>query len=460
MSTQRIALTALLGLAFFGVDLSALHAQPGNFPSSLHSTRFGKEWWYSAENGGFENLTNIPIDQLGCKECHGPTDANGNAYPDPYPGASCADCHQTDFSVEQDQCYGCHGRQQTEAKALGLPDVHRAAGMVCWDCHSTEDIHGDGTEYNSMLEAGAVDADCENCHGDNGMPLPAAHAGYDPHNGAVHCSACHTTTVITCYNCHFESQVDSHIKRAKQPLSGFVMLVNREKDGKVYPASFQSVSYEGKAFVAFGPYSAHTITREGRTCDDCHNSNDSNEAITQYNETGKIQFASWDDATKTLSWTKGIIPIPEDYETTLKMDFITYDGDTCDPAGPSSNWSSIGKDVWDLHQMYFASPLTRSQMEALGFNTPPETGGWTVRLPLTGLEFTINFEEFAGILMTEATQSDGSVSYGLGMRMNNTIFWMEVTGALYFGNATDTTMQGIVFSGPELGSLWFAEKNE
>ncbi|MCP3905234.1 MAG: hypothetical protein GY715_16535 [Planctomycetes bacterium] len=73
-----------------------------------------------------------------------------------------------------------------------------------------------------------------------------------------------------------------------------------------------------------------------------------------------------DDDTDVLTWIHGIVPIPEDYVTRFKMDFITYDGATSDPPGPSTNWSSIGKDTWDGHQMFFMTPLTRQQMTAIG----------------------------------------------------------------------------------------------
>jgi hypothetical protein len=255
---------------------------------------------------------------------------------------------------------------------MGISDVHRDMGMKCWDCHSDGDIHGDGTEYTSMLEPGAIDADCENCHVEGGLAgaQTAEHAGYNPHGDRLSCSACHAQTVITCYNCHFESQVEAHVKRARQPLSDFVILVNRAKDGKVGTASFQSVSYQGSAFAAFGPYAPHTITREGRTCQDCHaNFGGDVAAIEQYNETGQIKFVTFNED-GTLSWIRGVIPMPEDYETTFKMDFITFDGDVSTPAGEDNlNWSPIGKDTWDSHQMFFATPLSREQMEKLGFES-------------------------------------------------------------------------------------------
>jgi len=172
-----------------------------------------------------------------------------------------------------------------EANTLGISDVHRDAGMVCWDCHSQADIHGDGTTYQSMMEPGAMDAACENCH----TELPAAHAGYNPHGDRLDCTACH-------------------------------------------------LNFGGNV-----------------------------EAIQQYNDTGLIKFATLNED-GTLSWIHGVIPMPADYESTFKMDFITFDGDVSTPAGQDNlNWSSTGKDTWDGHQMLFATPLTAEQMEKLGF---------------------------------------------------------------------------------------------
>ncbi|UCD75071.1 MAG: hypothetical protein JSV91_14955 [Phycisphaerales bacterium] len=366
----RLALLGLLlavavGIADGGQPARGSGGSPLTWEECLHFTRAGKDYWYSAANGGFETFTGIGIEELGCRDCHGPTNANGDPYDDPYL-PSCADCHATHggFQVEQDQCLSCHGRQDTEIDKLGYTDVHRDLGMVCWDCHTDGDLHGDGVEYNSMLEPGAIDADCEDCH-----DMPTGHSA--PHQGKLHCTACHAQTVISCYNCHFESQVEANVKRAKQPVHDFVMLVNREKDGKVYTASFQSLTYQGNAFVAFAPYTGHTITVEGRICTDCHVNYGGNvEAIQQYNDTGQIKFAQWDDDGKVLSWIHGVVPIPEDYEDTLKMDFLTYLGDpNTPPPGDPEDWTGIGKDTWDGHQMFFATPLTRNQMDDLGFAT-------------------------------------------------------------------------------------------
>ena len=342
---------------------SSVFAQ-ANFSTSLHATRTGKATYYNAENGGFENLTNIPIDTLGCQQCHGATNADGVANDENYqPG--CTDCHPSNSgfnpdSIKVTQCYSCHGRQQAVALMLKLPDVHRDAGMKCWDCHNANDMHGDGTEYTSLFEEGAITTKCEDCHIDSTStpPLPD-HSSYDPHGGKLDCTACHVQSVIACYNCHFESIKENHIKREQSVLKDFVLLVNR--NGKVHTATFQSATFEGKTFAAIGPNSSHTIGK-GRTCEDCHN----NANVQAYKNDDIIKFATWNDADSTLSWLHGMVPIPPDYETSFKMDYIKYDGNNGDPVVPGSkNWSSLGKDTWDLVQMKFCTPLTETQMNAL-----------------------------------------------------------------------------------------------
>jgi hypothetical protein len=358
-----VALMALVCLSLNAADPKE------TFPISLHATRAGKAHWYGAANGGFEKWTGIGIERLGCKDCHGATNADGEPYPMPYPGPSCVDCHASaDNAVRQNQCLGCHGRQSAEALRMKLPDVHRDAGMVCWDCHTGDDLHGDGTTYPSLLAAGAIKADCSDCHPDDA--LPEEHVEHDPHEGAVHCTSCHSKTVISCYNCHLESQAEGGVKRAMQEISDFVMLVNRSKDGAVHPASFQSLTHGGNAFVAFGPYTPHATTRQGRSCGECHvNQGEAgNAAISHYNSTGEIRFVSWNADKRTLEWMRGVVPIPEDYRTTLKMEFMTFNGDPASKPGPNAGaWSPIGKDTWDGSQMFFATPLTREQMTALGF---------------------------------------------------------------------------------------------
>jgi len=360
----------VLGLAL------PLLAQPGNFGSSLHKTREGKPTWYDQENGGYEQLTGAPIEDLGCVSCH-PADglnANGDPVPVPYE-ATCEDCHATNSGtpgpVTEGDCLGCHGRQ-SKLRSLGVSDVHRDATvpMVCWDCHNTSDMHGDGVmpPYTSMLDDGAITTDCLDCH----STLVGNHSPYDMHNEVLHCSSCHQQTALSCYNCHFDSQVEEHVKRAKQPITGFVILVNREKDGKVHPATFQSLYHDssGGSWVAMAPSYTHSITKtDARTCGDCHNDMGSGvDAIEDYNAGGGINFATWNSSDSTLSVTQGIVPLPIDYKHSFIMDFITWEGPLDTLPHGSKNWTFV-KSVADGFQLGYCTPMTIRQMDILGMDT-------------------------------------------------------------------------------------------
>ena len=133
--------------------------------------------------------------------------------------------------------------------------------------------------------------------------------------------------------------------------AGFKFLVNR--DGKVHTASFQSAVYEGDSFYVIAPYTSHAVVRDV-VCDDCHDS----AALNEYNETGEINVARWDEETGTLIGPTGVIPIPPDWETALIFDYLDYDVET-------DTWSFL-KTGTDLPQMMYAEPLTEEQMGKLG----------------------------------------------------------------------------------------------
>ena len=364
-------ITLLLTFCFFiGYVLPVLGQ--GNFNTSLHKTRSGKPTWYNSENGGFETLTNVPITELGCVECHDANDANGDPYPATGYEPSCVDCHATNtmgWPVTQADCLGCHSREAAIINVHQVPDVHRDAStpMVCMDCHKKEELHGDdGVAHGSMFDPGAIQTDCQQagCH-----TSVANNSAHNQHLANIHCTSCHASTNLACYNCHFESQVESHVKRAFKQVKNFVILVNRTKDGKVHPATFQSLSYEGHTWVAMGPSVAHTITKDNaRTCSDCHANFGGNiPAINDWNAGGGIKFATWNPADSTITTLTGVVPLPVDYKYSFKMDFITYNGDPSDPPTASKNWSYV-KDEVDGFQLEYATPLTADQMESLGMN--------------------------------------------------------------------------------------------
>ncbi len=330
------------------------------FKTSLHGTRQGKTTWYSKENGGFETLTGVPMDQLDCLNCHAKTLADGTPVdPETYQ-PSCADCHvEPGDQVAQETCLGCHSRQGLEAKLFS--DVHRDAGMVCTDCHSDREMHGDGNSYASLSAEGALDTKCENCHKSSGgtAPLPD-NTAHSIHMANVDCSACHVQSVVSCANCHFESEIAGGGKRFPGPLTGFVLLLRKADTGKVVTGTLMSLTYQGKTFATLAPIYGHTVTAQARECPDCHN----NANVQQYTETGTIPLVTYDESQNTLTGPQGVVPVPPDWKTALTFDFMDYGGDPASTETDPSQWSFL-KSGADLLQMLFAEPLTDEQMQKL-----------------------------------------------------------------------------------------------
>uniref|UniRef100_A0A832G2E7 T9SS type A sorting domain-containing protein n=1 Tax=Ignavibacterium album TaxID=591197 RepID=A0A832G2E7_9BACT len=52
----------------------------------------------------------------------------------------------------------------------------------------------------------------------------------------------------------------------------------------------------------------------------------------------------------------------------MRMDYLTYNGNVSDPVAPSKNWSVV-KDVADMFQILYCTPLTKQQMAKIGMDT-------------------------------------------------------------------------------------------
>ena len=312
----------------------ALQPQPtgpvATLPSSLHGTTGGMQWWYE-EAGGFGPYSGVSYKDAGCGDCHVST---------------CDDCHAdvagTEPASEPDSCSTCHGRINKEAK-LKISDVHFDAGMVCSNCHSSDEVHGDGNQYNSMFSSGAMETKCENCHTEL-----SDNAEHDRHGAGLHCDACHLDTVITCYNCHFETLLKDNKKKAAAAFKGYVILLN-DRNGKVRAGSYQSVVFGDKTFVAFGPYHGHAVTAKGRTCKDCHDS----EHMRELADSDKVVMTRWDPDKGKVTHTTGVIPfVPDKFE----FQFVTLDGEA---------WVPLTKEAGRM-QYEFCTPLTTKQLKSLG----------------------------------------------------------------------------------------------
>jgi len=249
--------------------------------------------------------------------------------------------------VSQAQCLKCHSRQAAEI-AMNLPDVHRAAGMECVDCHPADQVHGTGGAEATMFDA--LNVACIDCHDDGGAgPAVPNTSVHTMHTSTVACQACHMSGSVTCYNCHLKDEIVAKKKTAYARYADWLFLGNYR--GKVHPLNFQSVEYEGTTFNAWGPFTGHTITRAGRMCGHCHG-NANVKAVLG----GQLAVTRWDPATATMSHATGMIPVPKDYSLLLRFDYVTKNA--------AGAWSFVETGP-EKSQMLFATPLTAAQMARL-----------------------------------------------------------------------------------------------
>ena len=328
-----------LGIAIFGFA-QEIKNKDCLFHSSLHATARGMEYWYDKANGGLETITGIPYSETGCSKCH---------------VSSCDACHKTDvngksrYSTEaakkQDKCLSCHAREAHMImkidKELNTPDVHFAKGMSCMDCHTAREIHGDGVEYKSMKEQGAMDVKCEQCHGS--LPKSASHK---IHGNRLDCKACHVRHVVSCNSCHIETMLKEK-KRVSLPVSGWKFLMNY--NGRVTSANMQSfVAPENKTFLIFAPQFSHSVKKEGTKCEECH----ATKTVEQILK-GSIDL-SWLEGGKEQH-IKGVIPV---------VSGVQYD---CVYQNfKNGTWTPISNPATPKVQYVgYGSPLTAEQLKRL-----------------------------------------------------------------------------------------------
>lgn len=348
--------------------ISPISAQ-WNFQTSLHKTRNGFNNAYCIENRGMETITGIAIDQLDCKKCHSVTGYYPNGTPvNPVTYTPvCVDCHdfQTTLTVPDEACFTCHMKQMRERELYAGIDVHSNAGLTCISCHSKEELHGDDlVAYTSMKEPGAVKVKCTDCH-----TQLSNNSSHNHHLTKVDCAACHAVSVYSCAGCHFETYLGNGKKRFISEFKDYRLLV--KKDGMVNLGAISTHSYNSKTNYIISSTHSHIIKKNATSCSDCHRAmGNVNLAIKEYNDTGFITVAKWDSVEGMLNVLNGVIPVPADWQQSLKIDHVTYTGDSSIFPSDPELWAYLKSGTDNAH-LYYAEALDSVVMEKLGFTRFP-----------------------------------------------------------------------------------------
>jgi hypothetical protein len=335
-----LVLVCLILVASLAINSEEIKKEDCFFLSSLHYSAGGMGYWYDKAHGGLETITGVPYSQLVCKDCH---------------ISSCDGCHKKEetggkfsYSTQtvknQEICLKCHGREATIFKIDKVEnnlDPHFDNGMQCLDCHTVREMHGDGIEYSSMKQKGAMDVKCETCH--KSITKSKSHT---VHGDKLDCKACHVRQVVSCTSCHFETLVKEK-KRVSVPVSGWTFLMNY--GGKVTSANMQSFVVPGnRTFLMFAPQFSHSVLKDGRKCEECHASKNLKQV-----EKGKVKLMWLKDG--KVENQKGVIPVADGIQWILI--FENYE---------NGQWTPIDNpSVPGLHYSAFGEPLSKEQLKKM-----------------------------------------------------------------------------------------------
>ncbi len=389
-------------------------------PDSLHGTTRGMGYFYSKEQGGFELLTGIPYEELPCQNCH--TKYNKG---DKKGETRCEACHIADperfappqASVRLPQfaetgnsgCLSCHRRQGfeytktvvrldadgkpvldpetgVEIQVPAITDVHRSpapAGksLACVNCHDTVSTHGDGNTYNNLFDS--PNTQCTDCHAAEKL---SANPGHEAHGENMTCAACHAQTVVSCQGCHLNAVIAGAPEFPNQRVFGWKFLV-KNNEGKIELGNMMTAMYvddagDLKTIAVLSPYYDHSIGKPkdvNALCAQCHD----NANVKAYNETGAIVISQWDAAAGKMVYpTKGVVPVPPDYQTAFKIVFpiisnvdevaqAAKDGMPAAEVEKLAKWI-LGEEAPDMWQMNYATPLDKMPPQ-IQFNFPTPT---------------------------------------------------------------------------------------
>ncbi|MDR9501157.1 MAG: hypothetical protein RI601_05125 [Desulfurivibrionaceae bacterium] len=255
------------------------------------------------------------------------------------PASNCVRCHNRSgrigisyTGVYESENYGTP-YEEGEMSSQELPgnrfylnisdDIHHRQGMACIDCHTRNEIMGDGTNYAHYEEA--VEIECHTCHNrdqvgitrknqplnnvvkqetgyvlqnkitDQLHPLKPPKAGvcdFQGHN-RLGCDSCHSTWVPQCYGCHVKydrsdtdldkltmeqtpgwwSEGRSYIRYERPTLAVWADQVVIVTPGcQDIITLLDEEGGEESQFNSFtmAAISPHTTQAKGRSCEECH----------------------------------------------------------------------------------------------------------------------------------------------------------------------------------------------
>ncbi len=305
-----------------------------NFETSIHNGT-GQKRKVTMRSGlaGPDEFDQLPAHQIegynkNCATCHG-TCGNCHIVRPAIGGGGLASGHN--FTKKPDMvnvCVTCHVSRGGHAY-LGVasgtqPDVHLTKmGFKCTDCHSGEELHGDGIKVDQRYAYSKLPK-CEDCH----TGISTANTYHSVHYDDFNCQVCHSQVYNNCASCHIHgdgARVPSYMgfKIASNPIpsikTGFEFTLvrrtlaapdNWEKYGVSNYSNFD-------AFPTYNYTSPHNLLRwtdrtkvsEGKSCSSsCHIRNEGGTLINKSLFLYKSDLLPWEETATTPITVDGKLP--------------------------------------------------------------------------------------------------------------------------------------------------------
>jgi hypothetical protein len=251
------------------------------YKTALHYTGAGQKHGVSPRFSTEEQkVFGGKVFEQSCRSCH----------------ASCGDCHVKGPAIggisiglikghkfvkrdEGKTCAFCHGGRvypEFTGEYGGTADVHYEKGMICLDCHSKAEAHGDGKLYRSRRDLPGKPA-CASCHKTGTEKTEKAKSAHVTHKEKLSCQACHSGgSYRNCINCHLGQGATSR--------PDFILGINPRN--KKVVTTLRTVPVVRDTFLSVGikmehfdvlpnywdtiPHNIRKRTERTRSCEVCH----------------------------------------------------------------------------------------------------------------------------------------------------------------------------------------------
>jgi len=323
---------------------------------------------------------------------------------------NCGRCHTTGYQPEGNQ-----------DGLPGLVGTWTEPGIRCEACHGPGGDHA-ASPLTVAIEGGK---DCSECHyRDEEFRMPWKGGFMRHHQQGEDFSHSPHADLLSCETCH-----DPH-KSVVYDLGGTIT-----ECSQCHPGTSANNNYEIKGM-------------ESVTCVQCHMPKIGKSATTPNPYKGDVAGHLFRIMTEPIAAA----------DNTYEADGATFWNQDADGnASITLDYACLG-----CHTDFDPDMTLASAAEfAKGIHDRQPAGDdWLVKLPFLNSEFKLTFEQFAGILIVKTEVAGAEPSTGIGMEFSGVIFWMDITGDLYFGNIDRPagTMQGILFGANQAGTVWFAEQ--